>query len=171
MSPFTPFLTEAMYQNLRKCLPADAPASVHWCDFPAEEQVGGLQGVSSLGWVHGSWHLAGRRGRCQETECAGSWEVFVVACPAAGLLTSTPAPARPPGPGAQAHAGDARIQASVQRMRSVIELGRTIRERHTKPIKQPLGVSADRGGCGQVLGGVGGGGGGASVARLASLCC
>ncbi|KAG2485316.1 hypothetical protein HYH03_015989 [Edaphochlamys debaryana] len=35
MAPFTPFLTEAMYQNLRAALPPGAPESVHWCDFPA----------------------------------------------------------------------------------------------------------------------------------------
>ncbi|PNW71377.1 hypothetical protein CHLRE_16g651750v5 [Chlamydomonas reinhardtii] len=35
MAPFTPFLTESMYQNLRTALPAGAPESVHWCDFPA----------------------------------------------------------------------------------------------------------------------------------------
>lgn len=33
MAPFTPFLCELMYQNLRRVLPA-APQSVHWCDFP-----------------------------------------------------------------------------------------------------------------------------------------
>lgn len=37
MAPFTPFLTEAMYQNLKKCLaPGTAPESVHFCDFPAQ---------------------------------------------------------------------------------------------------------------------------------------
>ena len=34
--------------------------------------------------------------------------------------------------------GDEHIQASVKRMQAVIELARTIRERHTKPLKQPL---------------------------------
>ena len=34
MSPFTPFFTEMMYQNLRRCLPPSAPQSVHWCHFP-----------------------------------------------------------------------------------------------------------------------------------------
>jgi isoleucyl-tRNA synthetase len=38
----------------------------------------------------------------------------------------------------QAHAGDERIQASVSRMQAVIEAGRTIRERHNRPLKQPL---------------------------------
>lgn len=38
----------------------------------------------------------------------------------------------------QAHAGDVRIQASVSRMQAVIEAGRTIRERHNRPLKQPL---------------------------------
>lgn len=33
MAPFTPFLTESMYQNLRRCLP-NAPESVHFCDIP-----------------------------------------------------------------------------------------------------------------------------------------
>uniref|UniRef100_A0A7R9VFZ8 isoleucine--tRNA ligase n=1 Tax=Chlamydomonas euryale TaxID=1486919 RepID=A0A7R9VFZ8_9CHLO len=38
MAPFTPFLTEKMYLNLRRCLPEDdaaAPPSVHFCAFPA----------------------------------------------------------------------------------------------------------------------------------------
>ena len=34
MAPFTPFFCEALYQNLRRALPPDAPRSVHWCDFP-----------------------------------------------------------------------------------------------------------------------------------------
>jgi hypothetical protein len=34
MAPFTPFFCEAMYQNLRRALPDEAPQSVHWCDFP-----------------------------------------------------------------------------------------------------------------------------------------
>eukprot|EP00887_Chlorella_sp_A99_P005236 scaffold1.g5236.t1 len=35
MSPFTPFFTESLYQNLRRCLPAGAaPASVHYCEMP-----------------------------------------------------------------------------------------------------------------------------------------
>lgn len=40
-------------------------------------------------------------------------------------------------PTAQA-AGDPRIEQSVARMQTVIELGRTIRERRAKPVKQPL---------------------------------
>lgn len=39
MAPFTPFFTEQMYQNLRRCLPeGQAPESVHFCDFPAVQQ-------------------------------------------------------------------------------------------------------------------------------------
>eukprot|EP00891_Asterochloris_glomerata_P009063 jgi/Astpho2/9063/e_gw1.00133.6.1_t len=75
MAPFTPFFTEMMYQNLRRCLPPSAPQSVHWCDFP-EAQA--------------------------------------------------------------AHAGDQHIQQSVERMQSVIEHVRLIREKHNKPLKQPL---------------------------------
>ncbi|GAX77028.1 hypothetical protein CEUSTIGMA_g4475.t1 [Chlamydomonas eustigma] len=38
MAPFTPFLTEHMYQNLSKCMPASvAQPSVHFCDFPAQQ--------------------------------------------------------------------------------------------------------------------------------------
>lgn len=61
MAPFTPFICEVMYQNLRRCLlprqqggqeaaagsssgqqqaAADVPESVHFCDMPALEQVG-----------------------------------------------------------------------------------------------------------------------------------
>jgi Anticodon-binding domain of tRNA ligase len=47
MSPFTPFITETMFQNLRKPLVAAAPSgaaaavpeSVHWCDMPQADQV------------------------------------------------------------------------------------------------------------------------------------
>ena len=35
-------------------------------------------------------------------------------------------------------AGDERIQASVARMQRVVELARTIRERHARPLKLPL---------------------------------
>ena len=35
MAPFTPFITEHMYQNLRRALPPDSPQSVHWRNFPA----------------------------------------------------------------------------------------------------------------------------------------
>lgn len=38
MAPFTPFLTEHMYQNLRRCQGGDSDAntdSVHYCDIPA----------------------------------------------------------------------------------------------------------------------------------------
>ena len=38
MAPFTPFLTEKMYGNLRKCVPETAtdalPDSVHFCEYP-----------------------------------------------------------------------------------------------------------------------------------------
>ena len=35
-------------------------------------------------------------------------------------------------------AGDAQIQTSVDRMQRVIELARTIRERHSKSVKMPV---------------------------------
>ena len=38
MSSFTPFFTEMMYQNLRKAVAEETPASVHWCDFPEAEE-------------------------------------------------------------------------------------------------------------------------------------
>ena len=39
MSPFTPFSTEQMYQNLRRCQPqGEAPESVHYCDFPTAQE-------------------------------------------------------------------------------------------------------------------------------------
>ena len=75
MAPFTPFLTENMYQNLRTALGPDAPQSIHFCDIP---------------------------------------EVV---------------PAQP---------GDEQLQTSVQRMQTVIELGRVIRERNGRPLKTPL---------------------------------
>ena len=41
MAPFTPFLTESMYQNLRARLPSDGkwPESVHFCDMPPADEV------------------------------------------------------------------------------------------------------------------------------------
>ena len=46
-------------------------------------------------------------------------------------------------------AGDERIQTSVARMQRVVELARTIRERHNRPLKLPLRaltvVAADAG--------------------------
>jgi len=76
MAPFTPFFTEAMFQNLRRAAPAaqPLPASVHFCDFPV----------------------------------------------------------------ADAGAFDARIEQSVSRMSTVIELARVIRERHNRSVKTPL---------------------------------
>jgi len=77
MAPFTPFLTESMFQNLRRAAPAAAPlpASVHFCPMPQ------------------------------------------------------PQPAAP---------ADQRIVRSVQRMATVIELARVIRERHSRGVKTPL---------------------------------
>jgi len=34
LAPFTPFFTEYMYQNLRKCLPNDSEESVHFTEYP-----------------------------------------------------------------------------------------------------------------------------------------
>lgn len=34
LAPFMPFLTEEIYQRLVRPMDANAPASVHWCDFP-----------------------------------------------------------------------------------------------------------------------------------------
>jgi isoleucyl-tRNA synthetase len=50
MSPLTPFLTETMYSNLRRCLPEDAPESVHFQSIPEAEpeQPGDPQIVCSV---------------------------------------------------------------------------------------------------------------------------
>jgi isoleucyl-tRNA synthetase len=50
MSPLTPFLTETMYANLRRCLPDSAPESVHFQQIPAAmpEQPGDPQIVESV---------------------------------------------------------------------------------------------------------------------------
>lgn len=37
MAPLTPFLTETMFQNLRRSLPEGAPASVHFVQLPPAE--------------------------------------------------------------------------------------------------------------------------------------
>ncbi len=34
LAPYTPFLTEELHQNLVRAADKDAPASVHWCDYP-----------------------------------------------------------------------------------------------------------------------------------------
>ena len=63
MSPFTPFFTEYLYQNLRKCLPNDGDkepeVSIHYCSFPTpraeavdpqiEKAVQTMQSVILLG--------------------------------------------------------------------------------------------------------------------------
>jgi len=59
MSPFTPFFTEYLYQNLRKVLPNDSPASIHFCSFPTpiteaidpaiEKAVDTMQSIILLG--------------------------------------------------------------------------------------------------------------------------
>ncbi|XP_038715850.1 isoleucine--tRNA ligase, cytoplasmic-like isoform X2 [Tripterygium wilfordii] len=72
MAPFTPFFTEALYQNLRKVCNG-LEESIHYCSFPQEE---------------------GKR--------------------------------------------DDRIELSVARMKTIIDLARNIRERHSKPLKSPL---------------------------------
>lgn len=63
MAPFTPFITEMMYQNLRRCLlqgssqqqqQEEVPESVHFCDMPAVEQVRG-RGESSWQKAAGTW--------------------------------------------------------------------------------------------------------------------
>jgi len=38
MAPFTPFFTEYVYQNLRRCLPQDSPQSVHFTEYPQPKQ-------------------------------------------------------------------------------------------------------------------------------------
>lgn len=50
MSPLTPFLTETMYGNLRRCLPEGAPESVHFQTIPeaAPEAEGDPQIVRSV---------------------------------------------------------------------------------------------------------------------------
>jgi isoleucyl-tRNA synthetase len=37
LAPFIPFVTEAMYQNLVRSVDAEAPASVHHCDYPTAD--------------------------------------------------------------------------------------------------------------------------------------
>jgi len=37
LAPFTPFVTEVMYQNLVRSVDADAPESVHHCDWPSAD--------------------------------------------------------------------------------------------------------------------------------------
>jgi hypothetical protein len=60
---------EAMYQNLRRALPSDAPASVHFCSIPEAQEAqvwrcGGAAGleqlelggqIQSVSWL--SWDL------------------------------------------------------------------------------------------------------------------
>ncbi|KVI01022.1 Aminoacyl-tRNA synthetase, class 1a, anticodon-binding [Cynara cardunculus var. scolymus] len=72
MTPFTPFFTEVLYQNLRK-ISSGSEESIHFCSFP---------------------EVQGKRGD--------------------------------------------RIEQSVNRMTTIIDLARNIRERHNKPLKTPL---------------------------------
>lgn len=76
MAPFTPFLTEQMYQNLKHCQPdKDMFESIHFCNFPQAENLS---------------------------------------------------------------KDDVQIQKSVERMQTVIELTRAIREKRNRPLKTPL---------------------------------
>lgn len=72
MAPFTPFFTEALYQNLRK-VSSKSEESIHFCTFPS---------------------TTGER--------------------------------------------DERVEQSVNRMMTIIDLARNIRERHSKALKTPL---------------------------------
>ncbi|MCL7025555.1 hypothetical protein MKW94_001011 [Papaver nudicaule] len=72
MSPFTPFFTEVLYQNMRK-VSKGSEESIHYCSFP---------------------QAVGKR--------------------------------------------EERIERSVTRMMKVIDLARNVRERHNKPLKNPL---------------------------------
>ena len=38
LAPFMPFLTETVYQKLVRPVAAEAPASVHWCDYPRVDE-------------------------------------------------------------------------------------------------------------------------------------
>jgi isoleucyl-tRNA synthetase len=38
-APFIPFMTEAIYQNLVRSVNADAPMSIHMCDYPVAEEA------------------------------------------------------------------------------------------------------------------------------------
>lgn len=67
MAPFTPFICEVMYQNLRRCLLSqggeqEVPESVHFCDMPAVEQVRG-PGGRGVTTGRGLGARAGGRGR------------------------------------------------------------------------------------------------------------
>src|SRR5690606_7542957 len=74
LAPFMPFLTETVYQHLVREVDAQAPASVHFCDYPAED---------------------------------------------AALI-------------------DADLEARMQNVRSVVALGRKLREDHRIKVRQPL---------------------------------
>lgn len=62
MAPLTPFLTETMFQNLRRSLPQGSPMSIHFLDIPSsvpaqpgdeqiEASVSRMQTVIELGRV------------------------------------------------------------------------------------------------------------------------
>ncbi|HEU4726059.1 MAG TPA: isoleucine--tRNA ligase [Candidatus Eisenbacteria bacterium] len=38
LAPYTPFLAEELHQNLVRAAHPDAPASVHWCDYPTADR-------------------------------------------------------------------------------------------------------------------------------------
>ncbi len=39
LAPYTPFLAEELHQSLVRAARPDAPASVHWCDYPASDST------------------------------------------------------------------------------------------------------------------------------------
>lgn len=132
MAPFTPFLTEHMYQNLRRCQCSDLaqnPESVHFCDVPAATQESaGDQHIQQVWCPEDStaWSILVVSPRCTLQVHVGvpCWTAEAVQQPQAARSTDRP-PSVP-------------CMQSVQRMQQVIELGRAIRDQVKKPLKVPL---------------------------------
>lgn len=117
MAPFTPFLTEHIYQNLRRCHGAassDKSDSVHFCDVPAATQES-----------QADTHIQ------QVTSDCSAWNMCC-SCEPCDLVLGVMPKSR------AVEQACALLVQSVQRMQQVIELGRGIRDQAKRPLKVPL---------------------------------
>lgn len=112
MAPLTPFFTEVLYQNLRKVCKG-SEESIHYCSYP---EVEGEVLIFSY-----CTFLPFLKYEVQKFAFFSALSLFH-AC-------------------LKSFQRWERIEQSVNRMMTIIDLARNIRDRHSKPIKTPLRLS------------------------------
>lgn len=111
MAPLTPFFTEVLYQNLRKVCKG-SEESIHYCSYPEVEGKVHMISYFFLPFIkYEVQSFAIFSGSSLFHECLKSFQRWE------------------------------RIEQSVNRMMTIIDLARNIRERHNKPLKTPLRLS------------------------------